>query len=694
MKTHLNKYIFGNYLKFTHTRNVAFVLLALMLLSFGIMIPWLGYGFDEWHFIYYFTRGIQGIRELFHYDGHPQAVWVFILSFRLLGYSPLSWHIYSLFWRWLSVVTFWLCLKELWPHKKRQAFVVAALFALYPAYTLQIFPISYFEVWISYTLLFLSFFFTIKSIRSPEKFLSLFVLAVFLKIGQVFTREYNWFTELMRPVIIWYVLSRELNPKWKDKLIRTFKLWLPFLLIFSSALIWRGFFYTPLRKFFQVQSGIFTNPIRTSFEWALNIIPDIVIVLITSWFKLLNPDYLYLVTPLNVVILAIIIIVGLVLFSYLMGLKTTGETEQDNNWAKEALFIGLPGILFGVIPFYIAGYSIHLTEAPHNSRFALGMLPGAALIIASALEWAITSSRNRNIITAILVALLIGWHIRFANDFRKIWFYQSNFLRQLTWRVPGIKKGTALFSYQSSIPKLEIPTAEIALSGDFPLSMAINSLYQLKPSPTNDNLEYWYFSTTNDLINPKSNGVLEEEHATAYFYGNIKDSLLLYFDPQNGQCLHIIRPEDSEYRQYPSTMRELAPNTTLDAIEPNLGQNNDIRNAILGSNHSDWCFYFEKADLARQYRQWDAIPALWNEAQEHNQRSAFGMEYLPFIEGYARLGNWNKALDITQTANKVSKSMGPVLCPLWLEITSETPPSKEQVETFEKARDVLNCSPN
>ena len=33
--------------------------LIILFLSFGLMIPWLGHEFDEWHFVYYATRGAQ-----------------------------------------------------------------------------------------------------------------------------------------------------------------------------------------------------------------------------------------------------------------------------------------------------------------------------------------------------------------------------------------------------------------------------------------------------------------------------------------------------------------------------------------------------------------------------------------------------------------------------------------------------------
>ncbi|GAB4495224.1 MAG: hypothetical protein Fur0016_31210 [Anaerolineales bacterium] len=73
-------------------------LLGLLTLAYGLLLPWQGYSFDEWHFIYYsLIDGPKGLAELFHYDGHPQATWIYLLGFRLLGYKPLAWHLLAFF---------------------------------------------------------------------------------------------------------------------------------------------------------------------------------------------------------------------------------------------------------------------------------------------------------------------------------------------------------------------------------------------------------------------------------------------------------------------------------------------------------------------------------------------------------------------------------------------------------------------
>jgi len=669
------------------------VLIALMVMSYGLMLPWLGYSFDEWHFIYYSTRGLEGISELFHYDGHPQAIWSYILSFRLLGYNPIYWHIYSFVLRGIAVISFWSVLQELWPNCDRQNFLASALFAIYPFFTLQIFPITFYEVWLGFILINLSFLFTVKAIRNPKNNYTFFILAILFRIGFIFTKEYTWFLELMRPAFIWFAIQS--NFSIKKKFTSVFKIWLPYLLIFLLTIIWRGFFYTPTRLYFRVQHNIFGNPLQTIFNWTMDLIPDVLIVLVTSWYRILNAEDFYLIRPFNVLVLILGILSTILVYIYLKKINRNGnEYNQEIIWHQQAFWVGIPSILFGIMPFYIANYSIHLTEFPLNARFALGMLPGIALVFSATLEYFISKTKNKLFIIAVLLSLTITWHIRYTNDYRKIWIHQSNILEQLTWRVPGLDEKTALFIYTPSPPQIDKEsTAYIALAGDFPTSMAINSIYQANPQKQGSQLSYWVYSSIEPLQKLPKTIPLETSHATTYFEGNTNDSLGFYYASENGQCLHLIQSGDELYKQYPKEIREIAPYLSAQSINPENGQQYIVRNQILGNGENNWCYYYETADLARQYQKWENIVDLWKISNNKNLRPAHGIEYIPFIDGFAHTGEWEKALEFTKTARKLSKAMESILCPLWQDINRSMPSSIDNEQATKQAQALLQCTP-
>lgn len=105
----------------------------------------------------------------------------------------------------------------------------------------------------------------------------------------------------------------------------------------------------------------------------------------------------------------------------------------------------------------------------------------------------------------------------------------------------------------------------------------------------------------------------------------------------------------------------------------------------------NWCYYFEKADLARQYGQWEKITLLWQDAEASGYLPPNGVEYLPFIEGYARQGDWEQAIRLSKQANRITGAMPKILCPTWEKIAAEMEPSEAQSVALSELRNHLRC---
>ena len=52
-----------------------------------------------------------------------------------------------------------------------------------------------------------------------------------------------------------------------------------------------------------------------------------------------------------------------------------------------------------------------------------------------------------------------------------------------------------------------------------------------------------------------------------------------------------------------------------------------------------WCYYYQKADLARQRGEWDKIPILLSEALELGYYPEDILEWMPFLQASAVLGD-------------------------------------------------------
>lgn len=107
-----------------------------------------------------------------------------------------------------------------------------------------------------------------------------------------------------------------------------------------------------------------------------------------------------------------------------------------------------------------------------------------------------------------------------------------------------------------------------------------------------------------------------------------------------------------------------------------------------------WCYYFEKADLARQMGDWETVTQLGDVAFALDDYPNDPVERFVFIEGYAHTGNWERAVELSTASYKVSKAyVGPLLCRLWSRIARETEDTSERKVTFDVVQSELECSP-
>ncbi len=632
---------------------------------------------------------------MFHYDGHPLSTWHYTLAFRLLGHKPLVWHLYSLFWKIASVLMFWGVLHLVWPQKQRQTFTAALIFALHPYFTLQIFAITYFEVWYSFFLLWLSIFLTIKAIQQPEKFWLWTGLAIVAKTGHVFTSEYNWFLEVLRPIFIWLVLPAS-NLR-LEKLRRAIAIWLPYLALFLISIIWRGFFYEPLRKSFRVTTGIFDDPFLTLLSAIRHLIPDFGLTLFTSWYQTFKPEYLDFANRANVLIL-IVALAGAIL-TYLAAKHVSTivpHPDENADWLKTALLTGLIGLFAGFLPSYVAGYAAYLSDWPGSGRLALAAFPGAAIILTALLEL-IVQPRARLVIIAIIAALMIGWQVRVNYEFRLVWDSQKELYRQLTWRIPGLQPNTLLVLTNPYLPSVAPDSpAKMAIDSDLAVTLAVNSIYSALPDETG-RISYWFSSNPYMFLSgdkPVNLPAINQEYVTLRFTGNPEQIIALYYNPRDGECLRVLGPEYINYKRIPQPVKAAALASRPENILPNAKTNFRLRDTILGTDgKKTWCYYYQKGALAAQFGDWDETIRLWKQSMQEKVSPRNGYEYIPFIQARIYKGEWQDAVELTRAAYRLTPGMDTALCPLWEDTQQSTNPLPPQEKASRQVNDLLKCSP-
>ena len=665
---------------------VPVALFALCFMAFGLMSPLLGFYGDEWNIVFeYVTRGARGLAEYLYYDGHPTVTWSYVASFQLLGANPLAWQIYSLVWRWLAVVAFWLVVKQLWPGRRLEAFMAAVFFGLYPQFYMQSQAVSYFEVWLSYFLLWMSFWFNLKAIQRPEKRVLFLLVSVVFKIGHLFTSEYTWGVELIRPLLLWFALSASIGVR--DRLKQVFAVYWPHLLLSLGLFVWRIFLYqSPVADRAQPKllDSLLQSPLQTLQSTLSSLFQDVVLMLFSTWQKLVQPALFDLSLRSNLLEILLVVLAACGCWWYLAHLEMDGE--QENGWMVPALWIGIAALLFGLVPFYVAGYTANAGDEPYKGRFVLGSLPGIALLATLALSYFVAPVRRRVFLFAILAGLMVGWQFNAANQFRQLWATQEQFYRQLVWRAPVIEPDTALIS-DEVLPQWYMSRSVV---------FALNTLYA-RPQPDDRSLNYWYFEFSGTTLagwklkipggadfGPFVAGVaLNDEKYTSTFAGNSRQALYLSYRPDQDRCLWLVTVDQAGSLSDQKTFQSLAAINAFQRISPGSGQEPAPLTQIFGADTArdrNWCYFYEKADLARQSGDWQGVRSLWSAAAADSVQPGDGSEYFPFMEAYARAGDWTGVLKLGRAARRTTQDLGPALCSFWSRLTKDMPASGRDLQ--------------
>jgi hypothetical protein len=675
------------------TRTIPLALVLILMAAFGTLIPALGFYQDDWHPVYYgYARGLASLSELFAYDGRPFAALIYQIGFPLIGFKPLNWQLLALSLRALTVIFTWASLTDIWPDHKREIAWTALLFAVYPLFKLQALSLIYAIHWTGYLLFSISIWAMVRSLRHPPRFWPYALLSVITAALHLLILEYFAGVELIRPVII-YLLLREQEDSLNAQLRRVLQQWSPYLVILISFGIYRLFFLPgPERGSVSNQPtllmDLFNSPVTAGPRLVQLALQDTIAILYSVWHTIINPDLLAFSVPANLKALLIAFAIAAAAFIYLANLQSKPSPVDKSlpAWSRDALLLGLIITVLGPIPAWITDQAITTDNPLWSDRFGLASMIGASLLVVALLELLVTNRHARVAILSILLGFSVGWHVLNTNEYRHSWIKQSDFYWQLRWRAPYIEPSTALLSSSEIFPRM----------GEYPTSFALSTLYP--EHEDNRELNYYFYSLSSHFDTQREDLIqgmrLRRVAYSSIFTGSSQDSLVISYDPERYECLWVLRPEDTNLRALPEISREVAVISSLDRIHANASLSQHVPTQIFGNEppHT-WCYHYQKADLARQLQDWNLVVSLWDQAEANGFGPGNGVEYLPFIDGFARTGDWKTAEAMTFAANEDARVMAPILCPTWQQIEQETRPSPERDQTLENIYNQLCASP-
>jgi hypothetical protein len=94
---------------------------------------------------------------------------------------------------------------------------------------------------------------------------------------------------------------------------------------------------------------------------------------------------------------------------------------------------------------------------------------------------------------------------------------------------------------------------------------------------------------------------------------------------------------------------------------------------FIPESEHQWCYYYTKAELARQKKDWPEVLRLMDEANTLGYQPADLFEWLPYIEAQALTGNVSSAEKFSIEILKTEKKLRPGLCQVWKRVQTQVP---------------------
>jgi hypothetical protein len=661
------------------TLKIVLILLILGgILAYGIYVGKLGFYWDEWPFLWFnHAFGASGVLKYF---SHNRPFWGYIYAFTLpvLGTNIIYWQIFGLVFRCLSGLSLWWSLSQIWQDRKWEAAASALIFILYPSFTQQSIALMYGHFFVILTSFFLSIGLMVKAIRQP-RWCWIFLLAGLITSAiNLFCMEYFFGLELLRPLVLFIVLA-EFQKLFLHRILETIKHWLPFLLLTILYIYWRIIVF----KFPTYQPKVIdaADPITSLFSLFLTELEYIKTVTLDVWIRLFHPP----IPPgfgLRSILVywTLVVISFIVITAFFLVFKPIEENSSRHPWSGFVL-LSIPALLLAGIPFLVTLLKVGL-DFPAD-RFSLPFMLGGSLFFVGLVMFVPVKYPIKSIFIALFACLSIGLQFTYSSQFQQDWKIQKDFFWQLFWRAPVIEPKTMILT--EYLPHY--------FESDNSLTAAMNWTYA--PDFSSGDLPYLVnfisVRTETGILTLSPNMPVHQNYKVADFNGSTSNSLVLYYKPPG--CLRILDPQrDSNFPMLPKLLKEALPLSKPGLIISE-GNNKIHPLEFLGNEpEHGWCYFYEKAELARYKGDWEQVALLGDQALASGDYPNEPSERIVFIEGYAHNGLWQKAKELTFQSYKVNPQLSKMLCTSWGMIKQSTPMDQAGIKVFENISTQLECT--
>ncbi|HEX2697547.1 MAG TPA: hypothetical protein VHM28_07555 [Anaerolineales bacterium] len=614
-------------------------------LAYLPLVNKLGYYNDDWYLLYAgHTQGSQIFHTIYSED-RPARAFVLSADYALFGDHVIYYHLTAYLFRVLAGISFFWILTMLWPRKQSASTLSAILFLVYPGFLSQYNSIDYQSQLLSLFLAMISIALTVKAIQTLSPFIKVGLIVLSILTGWFYLAlvEYFFGLEVFRFICIFLLIHQKQTGKWAQNILPSVRAWAFSAAIPAGFFAWRFFAFQSGRKATDL-SAQFTafqdSPLATVFWQVIHLVQDSISVIVLAWGMPLSQFANSL--RLSSFLTAIAIGIAIIATCY-WGIKHIGapEDEVSDPWSIQWIVVGSLSVAASLMPVLLANRRVFF---PEFSRYALAGSLGSALVLVG-LIYLIKSEIIQHTLVAFLLISAAYVHFANASQAAAETAEMNSFWWQVSWRAPAIQAGTTLIADYASIPIQE-------------------DYFVWAPA----NLVYYPTADQRGKMNPKlyaavltNSTVLDIAQGGSTTYTNRRgivtqadtSQILVLSQPTTDSCLHIIEGYQPEFSsQENSQIRLIAEHSSTNFVLAN-AEPRTPPSIIFGKEpEHDWCYYYEKASLARQRGNWQEIVQLAQEAKQKNLTPTDNVEWLPFLQADVVLNEEQSIRDVAKIMKK------------------------------------------
>ena len=635
--------------------------LFLVVLSGLVYLPRIGeftFFKDDWYFIYDgYIAGPQVFLEVARHT-RPIRGPLYQFLFSLFDINPFPYHLLLYVLRALGGLgAFWL-FQLLWPKGRRTNLFLGLLVTIYPGFLWWTGGFEFQPYVLSFGLGILSIVSTLKAIEAGGKGQWLLWTLVSFLSGWVYLAlvEYAIGMEVFRLLAIYVFVSHKTGLQGFRQVLRNaLRAGAVFILIPVCFVIWYQFFFENWRGAQDAGlqlTRLLASPLNSL--WAgIRLLQSSLNVSFLAWGMPLQQNFFN--SRLRDLLLglfyaAVVILLALLYDRYLHHEGDTRDGHQEfegmPGWSGEAFWVGMLGTIGGVLPIVLVNRNISFGGSSHYA------LPGslAGVVLTGAVVFSIFPLRMRRFVLAVLIGIAALTHhgaamlsINAADEVSAFWW-------QIAWRAPSISTAnntTLIVLY----PTVHYGDADAVAWG--PANMLYQpGSYEGGPVPIPIAAPGLEPQTLTDIFR-ETKGSTRENLVVTYTTVTIDfRNILVLTQPTTTSCVHALdhrwpglSTADGAYALVGSA------HSNVENINPG-GESPLPPAALFGPEpEHGWCYYFQKADLARQQGDWQAVAGIHEAAEAQGLHPNDQIEWLPFVQAYAYLGDMKQVKQLSTLIN-------------------------------------------